>query len=64
MCYPVCGLVHIKDPLLLIGKIIPCSGGSEVPLSLSEWSFTICMMPYNHKIKGVECVKLNISFLF
>ena len=20
MCYPVCGLVHIKEPLLLIGK--------------------------------------------
>ena len=21
MCYPVCGMVHIKEPLLLIGKI-------------------------------------------
>ena len=20
MCYPVCGMVHIKEPLLLIGK--------------------------------------------
>ena len=45
MCYPVCGMVHIKEPLLLIGKSSPC-GGSGFPLSLSEWSFTICMTPY------------------
>ena len=25
---PVCGVVHIKDPLLLIGKSSPCSGSS------------------------------------
>ena len=47
MCYPVCGMVHIKEPLLLIGKSSPC--GSRFPLSLSEWSFTICLMPYNRK---------------
>ena len=41
MCYPVCGKVHIKEPLLLIGKSSPY-GGSGFPLSLSEWSFTIC----------------------
>ena len=63
MCYPVCGMVHIKEPLLLIGKSSPC-GGSGFPLSLSEWSFTICPTPYNRKIKCVECVvKENISFL-
>ena len=28
MCYPVCGMVHIKEPLLLIGKSGPCIGGS------------------------------------
>ena len=28
MCYPDCGMVHVKDPLLLIGKSSPCSGGS------------------------------------
>ena len=48
MCYPVCGMVHIKKTLLLIGKSSPC-GGSGFPLSLSEWSFTICPTPYNHK---------------
>ena len=48
MCYPVCGMVHIKEPLLLIGKSSLCSG-SSFPLSLSEWFFTICLMPYNRK---------------
>ena len=42
------GMVHIKEPLLLIGKSSPC-GGSGFPLSLSEWSFTICLTPYNRK---------------
>ena len=27
-CYPVCGMVHIKEPLLLIGKRSACSGSS------------------------------------
>ena len=35
--YPVCGMVHIKEPLLLSR-----CGGSWLLLSLSEWSFTIC----------------------
>ena len=30
VCYPVCGMVHIKDPLLLIGKSSPCNGGSGI----------------------------------
>ena len=42
----VCVSLHIKEPLLLIGKTSPC-GGSGFPLSLSEWSFTV--MPYNRK---------------
>ena len=44
MCYPVCGMVHIKDPLLLIDKSSLC-GGSGFHFSLSEWSLTICMTP-------------------
>ena len=32
MCYPVCGMVHIKDALLLIEKSNLCSGGSKFPL--------------------------------
>ena len=34
MCYPVCGMVHIKEPLLLIGNSSPC-GSSGFPFSLS-----------------------------
>ena len=49
MCYPVCGMVHIKEPLLIIGKNSPCSDGSEFPLLLFKWSYTIYPMPYNHK---------------
>ena len=48
MCYPVCGMVHIKEPLLLIDKSSLC-GGSRFPFSLSEWSLTICLTPYNRK---------------
>ena len=46
--YPVCGMMHIKEPLLLIGKST-LGGGSGFPLSLSEWSFTIYPTPYNRK---------------
>ena len=48
MCYPVCGMVHIKDPLLLIDKSSLC-GGSGFPFSLSEWSLTTCLTPYNRR---------------
>ena len=48
MCYPVCGMVHIKEPLLLIDKSSLC-GGSGFPFSLSEWSLTICLTPCNRR---------------
>ena len=48
MCYPVCGMVHIKEPLLLIGKSSLC-GGRGFPFSLSEWSLTICLTPHNRR---------------
>ena len=44
MCYPVCRMVHIKDPLLLFRK-------SSI--------FTLLVIyptPYNHKYKCVKCV--------
>ena len=44
MCYLVCGMMHTKEPLLLIGK-----SSSGFPLSLSVWFFTICLTPYNRK---------------
>ena len=60
MCYPVCGIMHIKERLLLIGKNSPC-GRSGFSLSLSEWSFTICLTPYNRKY-NVLSVSLNNTF--
>ena len=40
-CYAkrVCGMMHIKEPILLIENSSPRSGGSGFPLSLSAWSF-------------------------
>ena len=61
MYYPVCGMMHIKEPLLLIGKSSPC-GGSGFPFSLSEWSFTICLTPYNRR-QNVLSASLNKTFL-
>ena len=48
--YPVCGMVNIKEPLLLIGKSSLC-GDSGFPFSLSEWSLTICLAQYNRKFR-------------
>ena len=45
---PLCGMMHIKEPLLLIDKSSLC-GGSGFPFSLSEWSSTICLTPYNRR---------------
>ena len=60
MCYPVYGMVHIKELLMLIGKNSPC-GGSRLPLSLFEWSFTICPLTYNRKY-NVLSASLNKTF--
>ena len=60
MCYPVCGMMHIKEPLLLIDKSSPC-GSRRFPLLLSEWSFTICLTPYNRK-QNVLSASLNKTF--
>ena len=48
MCYPICGMVNIKKTLLLIDKSSLC-GGSGFPFSLSEWSLTICLTPYDRR---------------
>ena len=34
MCYPVCGMVHIKEPLLLI-RSRPCGGSRFLSLNLN-----------------------------
>ena len=48
MCYTVCGVAHVKEPLLLIG----------FPLSPTEWYFTI----YNNRKQNVLNASLNITF--
>ena len=52
MCYPVCGMMIVKEPLLLIGKSSPC-GGSGFP-----FSFYIYPTPYNRK-ENVLSASLN-----
>ena len=61
MYYSVCGMVDIKEPLLLIGKSSLC-GGSGFPFSLSKWSLTICLTPYNRK-ETVLSASLNKTVL-
>ena len=53
-------MMHIKEPLLLIGNSSPC-GGSGFHLSLSEWSFTICPTQYD-RIKMSLSASLNKRF--
>ena len=43
MCYPVCAMVQVKDPLHLIEKSSPCSGSSRFALSLHYGN-----LPYVH----------------
>ena len=58
MYYPVCGMMHIKEPLLLIGKS-SSRGCSRFLLLLSEWSFSICHITVN---KNVLSALLNKIF--
>ena len=51
-------MVHIKEPLLLIDKSSLC-GGSGFRFSLSEWSLTICLTPYNRRLSA----SLNNTFI-
>ena len=70
MCYPACGMMHIKEPLLLIGKSSLCSG-SGFTLSLFVWSFNICLTQHNRNViiitanrcsSVVECRRIDPSW--
>ena len=54
-CNKGCGM---WEPLLLKSSLC---GGSGFPLSLSEWSFTICLTPYNRKYNVLSAL-LNKIF--
>ena len=58
MCYPVCGMMHINKSLLLIGKSSPSSGGSRIPLILSQWSYN-----YRQNVLSASLNKTLSSFL-
>ena len=47
ICYRVYGMMHVKEPLLLIGKSKPM--WQQRVSSLYEWSFTICLMSFNRE---------------
>ena len=44
MCYPVCGMLHIKEPLLLIRKTSLYSGGSGFSLPLNIHSLIYSLL--------------------
>ena len=59
MCYPVCGMVHIKEPLLLIDKSSLC-GGSGFPFSLFISRSSQCST--TGVTKAVVCVILSVGW--
>ena len=63
MCYPVCGMMHITEPLLLIRNSVPC-GGNRFPLSLCKWSFSIILTPYIRKYNVLSVILNNKKYLF
>ena len=65
MCYPICGMVHIKDPLLLIRKSSPYNGdiGFLVFLLRSPLLFVQCHITMNKKFMSVTLNKIFPSFL-
>ena len=55
MCYPVCGMVHIKEPLLLIGKSSPL-------WQQQVSSLAICIVLYH--VSDVITINKNKLFNF
>ena len=53
-------MMHTKEPLLLNERVAHVVAAG-FPLSLSEWSFTICPTPYNRK-SNVLSASLNKIF--
>ena len=60
VCVILCRMMYIKDPLLLIGNSSPC-GSIGFLLSLSEWSCTICLTPYNRKYNMLSSLLNSLS---
>ena len=60
VCYPVCGIVHIKEPLLVIKKTV-----AYVVAAGLLFRYLNGPLPYvqYHITVNEKCAKLNISFL-
>ena len=54
MCFPVCGMVHIKEALLLIGKSSPCGGSGFLSRYLNG------PLPNNRKEKETAIHQSNV----
>ena len=63
-CQVVYGMVHIKDPLLLIEKSIPCSGGSRCPFLLNDLLLYVQRHITINKMLNVSLNKTFHSFLY
>ena len=64
MCYPVCGMIHIKDPLLLIGKSSPCCDlsldRSTIWTNRAVSRYSQCFM--TGVTKSVVCAILSVGW--
>ena len=61
MYYPVCVVMHIKEPMLLIAKSSLC-GGSGFPLSSYHPSlWTHCAISMTGVTKAVVCIILSVG---
>ena len=63
MCYPVCGMVTIKDPLLLIRKTNSCSGGNRLPFSLSL-HLNFCIELFSISASAPQLVCQNVCGIY
>ena len=63
MSCAVCGMVHVKDPLLPIGKSSLCGCSSRFPLSLCEWSHVWRYITVNKMFLSVSLNKTFPSLL-
>ena len=59
MLYRVCGMVHIKEPLLLSGKSSPC-GSSRFSLSLSSLSVLLNKTFPSFNMSVCVCVCMSV----
>ena len=64
MCYSMCGMVHIKEPFLIIEKSSPYNGASRFPLYLSgALLYVRCHITVNKNVLSTSLNKIFPSFV-